>query len=112
MFLFFPIFINYLRLDNKQIYIYIYIFNFISNHAFNYVPNHAHPHKGYTNSIYTLAVSAVNEKGRKPWYSEKCSSILAAAFSSGAKFSDRAVSCLPRCAVCGARCAVYGIHCA
>uniref|UniRef100_A0A1I8HTQ9 P/Homo B domain-containing protein n=1 Tax=Macrostomum lignano TaxID=282301 RepID=A0A1I8HTQ9_9PLAT len=38
---------------------------------------------GYTNSIYTLSVGAVSESGTVPWYSESCSSTLAATYSSG-----------------------------
>uniref|UniRef100_A0A1I8HW38 Peptidase_S8 domain-containing protein n=1 Tax=Macrostomum lignano TaxID=282301 RepID=A0A1I8HW38_9PLAT len=36
---------------------------------------------GYTNSIYTLSVGAVSESGTVPWYSESCSSTLAATYS-------------------------------
>uniref|UniRef100_A0A0N4ZN75 P/Homo B domain-containing protein n=1 Tax=Parastrongyloides trichosuri TaxID=131310 RepID=A0A0N4ZN75_PARTI len=38
---------------------------------------------GYTNSIYTLSISSASEFGHIPWYSEACSSTLAAAYSSG-----------------------------
>uniref|UniRef100_A0A8C4WTN5 Peptidase S8/S53 domain-containing protein n=1 Tax=Eptatretus burgeri TaxID=7764 RepID=A0A8C4WTN5_EPTBU len=38
---------------------------------------------GYTNSIYTLSISSSTENGMVPWYSEPCSSTLAATFSSG-----------------------------
>ncbi|XP_033120585.1 furin-like protease 2 [Anneissia japonica] len=38
---------------------------------------------GYTNTIYTLSVSSVSEKGDVPWYSEKCASTLATTYSSG-----------------------------
>lgn len=38
---------------------------------------------GYVNSIYTIAITAVTSRGRKPWYTEECSAILATAFSSG-----------------------------
>ncbi|XP_014666816.1 PREDICTED: furin-like [Priapulus caudatus] len=38
---------------------------------------------GYTNSIYTLSISSVTEKGNVPWYSEACSSTLATTYSSG-----------------------------
>ncbi|KAK5967801.1 Peptidase S8 S53 domain containing protein [Trichostrongylus colubriformis] len=39
---------------------------------------------GYTNSIYTLSISAATENGNIPWYSEACSSTLASTYSSGA----------------------------
>lgn len=39
---------------------------------------------GYANSIYTLAVSSVSERGLIPWYSEPCSASLATTYSSGA----------------------------
>ncbi|GAA56439.1 Uracil phosphoribosyltransferase, synthesizes UMP from uracil [Clonorchis sinensis] len=38
---------------------------------------------GYTNSIYTLGVSSVSERGSVPWYAEMCSSTLAVTYSSG-----------------------------
>lgn len=38
---------------------------------------------GYINSIYTLAISAVDACGRAPPYTESCTSIQAVAFSSG-----------------------------
>ncbi|XP_070543444.1 furin-1-like isoform X1 [Ptychodera flava] len=38
---------------------------------------------GYTNSIFTLSISSVSEKGAIPWYSESCSSTLATTYSSG-----------------------------
>ncbi|XP_041797138.1 proprotein convertase subtilisin/kexin type 7 isoform X2 [Chelmon rostratus] len=38
---------------------------------------------GYANSIYTITVGAVDEKGRKPFYAEECASMLAVTFSSG-----------------------------
>jgi len=38
---------------------------------------------GYTDSIYTLSISAVTQRGEKPWYSESCSSTLASTYSSG-----------------------------
>lgn len=39
---------------------------------------------GYTNSIWTLSISSATEHGLVPWYSEACSSTLAATYSSGA----------------------------
>lgn len=38
---------------------------------------------GYTNSIWTLSISSATENGLVPWYSEACSSSLAATYSSG-----------------------------
>ncbi|XP_067364102.1 proprotein convertase subtilisin/kexin type 7 isoform X2 [Channa argus] len=38
---------------------------------------------GYANSIYTITIGAVNEKGRMPFYAEECASMLAVTFSSG-----------------------------
>ncbi|ELK25782.1 Furin [Myotis davidii] len=38
---------------------------------------------GYTNSIYTLSISSATQLGNVPWYSEACSSTLAATYSSG-----------------------------
>ncbi|XP_072249042.1 proprotein convertase subtilisin/kexin type 7 [Leuresthes tenuis] len=38
---------------------------------------------GYANSIYTITVGAVDEKGSMPFYAEECASMLAVTFSSG-----------------------------
>lgn len=38
---------------------------------------------GYANSIYTLSISSVSERGEKPWYLEECASTLATTYSSG-----------------------------
>ncbi|XP_071494703.1 furin-like [Diadema antillarum] len=38
---------------------------------------------GYTNSIFTISVSSVSEKGNVPWYSENCASTMATTYSSG-----------------------------
>ncbi|CAG06456.1 unnamed protein product, partial [Tetraodon nigroviridis] len=38
---------------------------------------------GYANSIYTITIGAVDEKGKKPFYAEDCASMLAVTFSSG-----------------------------
>ncbi|PAA86852.1 hypothetical protein BOX15_Mlig002553g2, partial [Macrostomum lignano] len=46
---------------------------------------------GYTNSIYTLSVNSVSEFGAVPWYSEPCSSTLAATYSSGEERRERAI---------------------
>lgn len=43
---------------------------------------------GYTNSIYTLSISSANQRGRKPWYLEECSSTLATTYSSGTPTKD------------------------
>lgn len=40
---------------------------------------------GYVNSIYTFAISSTTDKGKKPWYLEECTSVLAATYSSGDK---------------------------
>ncbi|CAF0869311.1 unnamed protein product [Adineta steineri] len=46
---------------------------------------------GYVNSIYTVAVSAITEKGEKPWYLEECSATLASVYSSGSS-GERSIS--------------------
>ncbi|KAJ7137679.1 peptidase S8/S53 domain-containing protein [Mycena epipterygia] len=38
---------------------------------------------GYTNSIYSVTVSAVDHKGSRPYYSEACTANMIAAYSSG-----------------------------
>ena len=38
---------------------------------------------GYTNSIYSITVGAVDRKGEHPYYSEKCSAQLVVTYSSG-----------------------------
>ncbi|XP_006801172.1 proprotein convertase subtilisin/kexin type 7 isoform X1 [Neolamprologus brichardi] len=38
---------------------------------------------GYANSIYTITIGAVDEKGKMPFYAEECASMLAVTFSSG-----------------------------
>uniref|UniRef100_A0A915ICW7 Peptidase S8/S53 domain-containing protein n=1 Tax=Romanomermis culicivorax TaxID=13658 RepID=A0A915ICW7_ROMCU len=47
---------------------------------------------GYTNSIYTLSISSATERGLVPWYSEACSSTMAATYSSGAPDERQIVS--------------------
>ncbi len=39
---------------------------------------------GYTNSIYSITVGAIDRKGGHPYYSEKCSAGLVVTYSSGA----------------------------
>ncbi|OZJ04715.1 hypothetical protein BZG36_01810 [Bifiguratus adelaidae] len=39
---------------------------------------------GYTNSIYSITVGAVDREGKHPYYSERCSAQLLVAYSSGA----------------------------
>ena len=39
---------------------------------------------GYTNSIYSITVGAIDRKGGHPYYSEKCSASLVVTYSSGA----------------------------
>jgi kexin len=38
---------------------------------------------GYTNSIYSITVGAIDRKGLHPWYSERCSAQLVVTYSSG-----------------------------
>lgn len=38
---------------------------------------------GYTNSIYSITVGAIDRKGLHPWYSEKCSAQMVVTYSSG-----------------------------
>lgn len=38
---------------------------------------------GYTNSIYSITVGAIDRKGEHPYYSEKCSASLVVTYSSG-----------------------------
>ena len=38
---------------------------------------------GYVNSIYTMAINSLSDKGLKPLYTERCSSILATTYSKG-----------------------------
>jgi kexin len=38
---------------------------------------------GYTNSIYSITVGAIDRKGNHPYYSEKCSAQLVVTYSSG-----------------------------
>jgi kexin len=40
---------------------------------------------GYTNSIYTITIGAINEFNRHPEYSEECSGIMAVTYSSGGR---------------------------
>ena len=44
---------------------------------------------GYTNSIYTISVSATTEYGNRPWYVESCASTLATTYSSGENTEGR-----------------------
>jgi kexin len=48
---------------------------------------------GYTNSIYSITVGAIDRKGLHPYYSEKCSAQLVVTYSSGS--NDFIVSALP-----------------
>ncbi|XP_062516896.1 furin-like isoform X2 [Corticium candelabrum] len=47
---------------------------------------------GFVNSVYSIAISSVDESGRSPWYSEWCASILASAFSNSKKADKRVIS--------------------
>lgn len=38
-------------------------------------------YSGYVNSIYTIAISGVNEDGSKPMYAEECPGIMATTYS-------------------------------
>jgi kexin len=38
---------------------------------------------GYTNSIYSVTVAAVDYKGLRPYYSEACAANMVVAYSSG-----------------------------
>jgi kexin len=38
---------------------------------------------GYTNSLYTITVGAIDKLGNHPYYSEKCAAQLVVAYSSG-----------------------------
>ena len=49
---------------------------------------------GYTNSIYSITVGAVDRKGQHPYYSEHCSAQLVVTYSSGS--GDAIVSPCPR----------------
>ena len=42
---------------------------------------------GYASSIYTISIASSNQHGQWPWYGERCSSIIAVAYSSGT-YSD------------------------
>lgn len=47
---------------------------------------------GYTNSIYTIAVSAATESGHAPWYLEECPAIMSTTYSSGHPRRDRNIT--------------------
>ncbi|XP_059166219.1 proprotein convertase subtilisin/kexin type 7-like [Physella acuta] len=40
---------------------------------------------GYANSIYTVTIGAVDDKGKMPYYAEECASMLGVTFSSGSQ---------------------------
>ena len=44
---------------------------------------------GYTNSIYTISVSAATALGTQPWYLELCASTLVSTYSSGKTRYDK-----------------------
>lgn len=48
---------------------------------------------GYTNSIYSITIGALDRKGLHPYYSEMCAALLAVAYSSGS--GDAIVSAAP-----------------
>ncbi|CAH1797743.1 unnamed protein product [Owenia fusiformis] len=47
---------------------------------------------GYTGSIYTLSISSASQKRGSPWYTEKCASSMATAYSSGSFGEKKIVS--------------------
>ncbi|XP_072748578.1 neuroendocrine convertase 1 [Anoplolepis gracilipes] len=47
---------------------------------------------GYVGSIYTIAVGSVTQTGKLPWYGERCASIFATTFSSGAHNDQKIVT--------------------
>ncbi|XP_022105565.1 furin-like isoform X1 [Acanthaster planci] len=47
---------------------------------------------GYTNSIYTISVSSVSERGNIPWYSEPCASTIATTYSSGSSGEQEVIT--------------------
>jgi hypothetical protein len=49
---------------------------------------------GYTSSIFTLSVGSASERGRFPWYGERCASTLISTYSSGAYTDQMIVSFL------------------
>ena len=80
--------------SHTRIYPRVYTVTLLQCTTYTHSHTHTHTHSliGYTNSIYTLAVSSVSENGVQPWYLEKCCSIIATTYSSGASISDRSVS--------------------
>jgi len=46
---------------------------------------------GYTNSIYSITVGAVDREGKHPYYSEKCSAGLVVTYSSGSGGNDGSI---------------------
>ena len=47
---------------------------------------------GYANSIYTITIGAVDERGEMPYYAEECAAMLASTFSSGAAPARKVVT--------------------
>lgn len=46
---------------------------------------------GYTNSIYSVTVSAIDYKGERPYYSEGCAANMVATYSSGSNWQRHIV---------------------
>lgn len=51
---------------------------------------------GYTNSIYSITIGAIDYKGQRPYYSEACSANMAVTYSSG---SGEAIVTFPSVAI-------------
>lgn len=51
---------------------------------------------GYTNSIYTITVGALDRNDGHPVYSEACSAVMIVMYSSSGVNADAIVSPLPR----------------
>lgn len=48
---------------------------------------------GYTNSIYSVTVSAIDYKGDRPYYSEGCAANMVSTYSSGSNWQKHIVCC-------------------
>lgn len=46
----------------------------------------------YAASVYTISVGSASQKGRAPWYGEKCPSTMTVTYSSGAYEDQMIVS--------------------
>ena len=52
---------------------------------------------GYSNSIYTIAVTALSGNGTKPWYTESCTAIMATTYSGAGTDSQNIVRFVFNC---------------